>query len=61
MTEEQFEERRQMIMARIYRHSETFADRKPKFPRCLRYDMKQLIKLEEEWRRDYHQRTSRTQ
>jgi hypothetical protein len=50
MTEEQYEERRQMIMARIYRHEDTFADGRPKFPRCLKADMRDLQQLEKEWR-----------
>ena len=52
MTEQQYEERKQMIMTRIYRHSETFANRKPKFPLCLKADIRELDKLEQEWIRE---------
>ena len=50
MTEEQYEHRRAMIMAKIYRHSDAMSNVKPKFPRCLKYDMSELNKLEKEWR-----------
>lgn len=50
MTEEQYEERRAAIMRRVYVHSETFANRKPKYPLCLKADLKELEKLDKEWR-----------
>lgn len=49
MTEERYEERRAIIMAKIYSLSETFADRRPKFPRSLKAAMRELDKLEKEW------------
>lgn len=49
MTEEQYEERREMIMERLRRHSETFSNRKPKYPRCLKADLNDLKRLEREW------------
>lgn len=52
MTEQQYEERRAMIMARIYRHEDTFADGRPKFPRCLKADINELKKLDQEWQRE---------
>lgn len=52
MTEEQYEKRHAMIMARIHRHSEALADGRPKFPRCLASDMSELKKLEQEWRNE---------
>ena len=52
MTEKDYEERRAAIMRRVYQHSETFADRRPKFSRCLKYDMRELDKLEKEWIRE---------
>lgn len=50
MTEEQYYDMRNAIMERIYRHEDKFADGRPKFPRCLRADMRDLEKLEKEWR-----------
>lgn len=52
MTEKDYEDRRAAIMLRMHQHSGTFADRRPKFPRCLKYDMRELEKLEKEWIRE---------
>lgn len=52
MTEKDYEDRRAAIMRRVYQHSETFANRKPKFPLCLKADMRELDKLEQEWIRE---------
>jgi hypothetical protein len=49
MTEKQYEERRAAIMRKVYQNSVTFADNRPKFPRCLKADMRELKKLEQEW------------
>ena len=49
MTEEQYQKRKAIIMAKIYKHSEPMASGHPKFPRCLRADYKELDKLEREW------------
>lgn len=52
MTEEQYNQRHAIIMAKIYRHSDAFSDGRPKYPRCLRADMRELDKLEEEWQNE---------
>lgn len=49
MTEEQYNQRHAIIMAKIYRHSEAMSNGSPKFPRCLKADMRELKKLEQEW------------
>jgi len=52
MTEEQYQHRRHVIMQRIYRHEDKFANGSPKYPRCLRADIQELQKLEEEWKNE---------
>lgn len=49
MTEDQYNQRHSIIMAKIYRHSDAFSDGRPKYPRCLKADMNELKKLEQEW------------
>ena len=39
-------------MQRIYRHEDKFANGSPKYPRCLRADIQELQKLEEEWKNE---------
>lgn len=52
MTEEQYLNRRNAILAKMYRHEDTFADGRPKYPRCLAADMRELKALDEEWRKE---------
>jgi len=49
MTEEQYTQRRAVIIGRIYLHSKTFSNGSPKFPRCLAADKKELEKLDREY------------
>ena len=49
MTEDQYNQRHAIIMAKIYRHSEAMSNGSPKFPRCLKADIRELKKLEQEW------------
>lgn len=50
MTEEEYEERRAAIMRRVYQHEDKLANGKPKFPMCLKADLRDLQQLEKEWR-----------
>lgn len=50
MTEKQYEERRAAIMRRVYQHEDKLANGKPKFPMCLKADLRDLQALEKEWR-----------
>jgi len=52
MSEEQYLQRREAIMAKIDRLADTFADGRAKYPRALKAAMGELEKLEEERRRD---------
>lgn len=52
MTEEQYTFRRAAIMARIYVHEDAYSDGRPKYPKCLRADMKELEELDREWREE---------
>lgn len=52
MTEEQYIRRRAAIMDKIYRHEDAFANGRPKYPRCLKADMEELRRLDEEWERE---------
>lgn len=52
MTEKDYEDRMAAIMRKMHQHSDTFADRRPKFPLCLKADMRELDKLKQEWIRE---------
>lgn len=52
MTEKQYNERRAAIMRRVYIHEDTFADGRPKFPNCLKADLRDLKKLDEQYIRE---------
>ncbi len=52
MTEEQYINRRNAILMKMYQHEDKFADGRPKFPRCLKAVKRALKALDEEWRKE---------